>query len=61
MNTMDELFSAVEAEGIAAHRAITPEQHAAEAKRIAAKRDYETLHTPTQVDADEDEEEDEDD
>lgn len=50
--TMGELIDQFEAELLAKHNAITPEQHAAEAQRRKEQFEYEQLHTPTETDED---------
>lgn len=50
--TMGELIDQFEAELLAQHKALTPEQLAAEQQRRKAKADYEAAHTPTETDED---------
>ncbi len=50
--TMGELIDQFEAELLAQHKALTPEQLAAEQQRRKIKADYEAAHTPTETDED---------
>jgi hypothetical protein len=50
--TMGELIDQFEAELIARHKAITPEQFAAENQRRKVKAEYEAKHTPIETDED---------
>jgi len=52
IQTMGELIDQFEAELMAKHKAITPEQLAAEEQRRKVKADYEALHTPIETDED---------
>jgi hypothetical protein len=49
---MGDLIDQFEAELIAKHKAITPEQFAAEEQRRKIKAEYEALHTPIETDED---------
>ena len=49
---MGALFDQHEAELLAQHKALTPEQLAAENQRRKVKADYEALHTPIETDED---------
>jgi hypothetical protein len=49
---MGALFDQFEAELLAQHKAITPEQLAAEEQRRKIKAEYEALHTPIETDED---------
>ena len=49
---MGALIDQFEAELIAQHKAITPEQRAAEEQRRQAQRDHEAKHTATETEAD---------
>ena len=50
--TMGELIDQFEAELIAKHKTITPEQRAAEDQRRQAQREHEAKHTATETDED---------
>jgi hypothetical protein len=50
--TMGELIDQFEAELLAKHKALTPEQLVAEQQRRKAKADYEAAHTPIETDED---------
>ena len=49
---MGALFDQHEAELLAQHKALTPEQLAAENQRRKVKADYEAAHTPIETDED---------
>jgi len=51
-NTMSNIFDEVEAELLAKHKAITPEQFAAEQQRRKVKAEYEAKHTAIETDED---------
>ncbi len=51
-NTMGNLFDEVEAGLIAQHKAITPEQFAAEEQRRQIHREYEATRTAIETDED---------
>jgi hypothetical protein len=52
MNNMNNLFGEVEAELMRQFKAITPEQHAEEARLRQIQRDWEAAHTPIETDED---------
>jgi len=52
MNTMGNMFDQLEAEMLKQFKAITPEQHAEEARRRQIQRDWEAAHTAIETDAD---------
>lgn len=49
-NTLSNIFDEVEAELIAKHKAITPEQFAAEEQRRKAVAEYDAKHTAIETD-----------
>ncbi len=51
-NTLSNIFDEVEAELIAKHKAITPEQFAAEEQRRQIHREYEATRTAIETDED---------
>ena len=52
MNTMDKLFTELEAELTAQFNSITPEQHAEEERRRAIQREWEAAHTAIKTEED---------
>jgi hypothetical protein len=51
-NTISNIFDEVEAELLAKHKAITPEQFAAEEQRRKAIAEYEAKHTAIETEED---------
>ena len=51
-NTMGNIFDEFEAELLAKHKSITPEQFAAEEQRRKVKAEYEAKHTLIETDED---------